>query len=48
MDVVKISNFRREVHYAVIKPFQENSAHPDQSVWMLEIRGIAFLWHMVS
>lgn len=48
MDVVKISNFRREVHYAIIKPFKKDIEHPDQSVWMLEIRGIAFLWHMVS
>ena len=47
MDVVKISNFRREVYFARVVPFCDNPEHPEQAVWMLEIRGIAFLWHMV-
>ena len=47
MDVVKISNFQREIYSAVVVPFQTNDAHPEDTVWMFEIRGIAFLWHMV-
>ena len=46
LDVANVSNFVREVYSADIKPF-----HPDRScersVFMLEIKGIAFLWHMV-
>ena len=47
MDVVKISNFQREIYSAAVVPFQSNDLHPEESVWMFEIRGIAFLWHMV-
>ena len=47
MDVVKISNFQREIYSAMVVPFQSNDEHPEESVWMFEIRGIAFLWHMV-
>ena len=47
IDIAKVTNFRREVYSAQILPFQENTGNPELSVWMLEIRGIAFLWHMV-
>lgn len=47
IDIAKVTNFRREVYSAQILPFQENTESPELSVWMLEIRGIAFLWHMV-
>lgn len=47
IDIAKVTNFRREVYSAQILPFQENTENPELSVWMLEIRGIAFLWHMV-
>ncbi len=47
MDVVKISNFRREIYSAAVVPFMPNPDHPEEAIWMLEIRGIAFLWHMV-
>jgi hypothetical protein len=47
MDIVKVSNFRREIYSAEILPFMENKEHPEQTVMMLQIRGIAFLWHMV-
>lgn len=59
LDIANVSNFRREVYYAKIVPFavapggapvdsgsQAHSADPD-TVYMLEISGIAFLWHMV-
>jgi tRNA pseudouridine38/39 synthase len=47
MDVVNVTNFRREIYEANIVPFMHNESNNDRSVWMLEIRGIAFLWHMV-
>ena len=47
IDIAKVSNFRREVYSAEILPFQINVNNPELSVYMLEIRGIAFLWHMV-
>ena len=47
IDIAKVTNFRREVYSAQILPFQESTENPELSVWMLEIRGIAFLWHMV-
>ena len=47
IDIAKVTNFKREVYSANIVPFQENVEHPELSVYMLEIRGIAFLWHMV-
>jgi tRNA pseudouridine(38-40) synthase len=47
IDIAKVTNFKREVYSANISLFQENIEHPELSVYMLEIRGIAFLWHMV-
>ena len=47
IDIAKVTNFRREVYAAGIIPFQINVNNPELSVYMLEIRGIAFLWHMV-
>jgi tRNA pseudouridine(38-40) synthase len=47
IDIAKVTNFKREVYSANIMLFQENIEHPELSVYMLEIRGIAFLWHMV-
>ena len=48
MDVVNVTNFVREIFEANIMPFMNNNDNNDeQSIWMLEIKGIAFLWHMV-
>jgi tRNA pseudouridine(38-40) synthase len=47
LDIANVTNFVREIFYARIECFQHNEQVPEQSVWMLEIRGIAFLWHMV-
>lgn len=47
IDIANVSNFVRDVYSAEIKPFMINSANDEESVWMLEIRGIAFLWHMI-
>lgn len=38
---------RREVYSAQIRPFDDSAAESSSAVWMFEIRGIAFLWHMV-
>lgn len=45
LDVANVSNFVREIFSAEIKPFRVNEQ--DESIYMLEICGIAFLWHMV-
>lgn len=47
IDIAKVSNFEREIYSANIVPFQIDMIHPELSVYMLEIQGIAFLWHMV-
>lgn len=47
MNIAEVSNFRREVYCASILPFHEDKQDPRRSVFMLEIRGVAFLWHMV-
>ena len=47
IDIAKVSNFKREIYTAKILPFQINMINDDLSVYMLEIQGIAFLWHMV-
>jgi tRNA pseudouridine38/39 synthase len=47
LDVANVSNFVREIFSAEIKPFIEYSNDLPSSVYMLEICGIAFLWHMV-
>lgn len=59
LDVSNVSNFRREIFFAKIVPFRDcdginasssGSGSDDtayDSIWMLEITGIAFLWHMI-
>jgi len=47
IDMANVTNFRREIYSAQVVCFSENEKSPEESVWMLEIRGIAFLWHMV-
>lgn len=52
LDVANVTNFRREIFSAEIKPFvsdDHTKGHEDnaEAVWMLEISGIAFLWHMI-
>jgi tRNA pseudouridine38/39 synthase len=47
MNIGEVSNFRREIFKADVLLFEENTAEPERSVYMLEIEGIAFLWHMV-
>jgi hypothetical protein len=47
MNIGEVSNFRREIFKADVLLFEENVAEPERSVYMLEIEGIAFLWHMV-
>ena len=48
MDVINVTNFEREIYEANIIPFTNSNNDDDEKcVWMLEIKGIAFLWHMV-
>lgn len=47
MDVANVTNFRREIYRADIACFSRNRGSTEDEVWMLEIEGIAFLWHMV-
>ena len=50
MDMANITNFRRIIYSAQISPFSNVGSAglgEEDTVWMLEIRGIAFLWHMV-
>eukprot|EP01038_Epipyxis_sp_PR26KG_P008723 gene8723-11785_t len=56
LDVTNVSNFQREIYSAKIIPFLELPSDSlverlnligDESIWMFEITGIAFLWHMV-
>lgn len=46
LDVLNVSNFRRNVFSAQILLFQACTGDPKAEVYMLEIKGIAFLWHM--
>ena len=47
LDVANVTNFKREIFSAEIVCYDECSSDPTRSVWMLEIKGVAFLWHMV-
>lgn len=47
MNVAEVSNFRRQIYYASILLFHEDTRDPRRTVYMLEIKGVAFLWHMV-
>jgi tRNA pseudouridine(38-40) synthase len=47
LDIANVTNFEREVYAANIICFKTDSSHYEDSVYMLEIKGIAFLWHMV-
>lgn len=47
LDIANVTNFQREVFYAMIKPVQQADHNNKENIWMLEISGIAFLWHMV-
>ena len=47
LDVANVTNFVREVFAAKVVCFEHCEQAPERSVWMLEIQGIAFLWHMV-
>lgn len=48
MDMANVTNFRREIYEAKINLLSASAGEvPGHEVWMLEIRGIAFLWHMV-
>lgn len=46
IDVENVINFVREIFFAKIELFYE-STNKDESMYMLELQGIAFLWHMV-
>ena len=46
MDIANVSNFRRSIYTAEIK-LHSGGGGAACEVWMLEITGIAFLWHMV-
>ncbi len=47
IDIAHVTNFRREVISANVIPFIEDTLNPDLTIMMLEIKGVAFLWHMV-
>jgi hypothetical protein len=47
LDVANVTNFVREIYSADIVLYQENKEDLSLSLYMLEIKGIAFLWHMV-
>jgi len=57
MDIANVTNFKREIFFAQIVLFCSsngtstlstvNGDQGDDDVFMLEIKGIAFLWHMV-
>lgn len=55
MDIANVSNFEREIYSAEIKPFSQynccigtgNTATNVNDIFVLELKGIAFLWHMV-
>ena len=49
LDVVNVSNFVRVIYEAKVLPFSKylgESYSEESSVYMLEIKGSAFLWHM--
>ena len=47
MNAAEVSNFRRQIYCASILLFHEDARDPRRTVYMLEIKGVAFLWHMV-
>lgn len=57
IDPVNVSNFVREIFSAQILPFSKSpmavrlvdggEENEEEEVWMLELCGVAFLWHMV-
>ena len=47
IDIAHVTNFRREVISAKVVQFIEDTINPDLTTMMLEIKGVAFLWHMV-
>lgn len=47
MNIVSVSNYRREIYSSSITLVREDAACPERSIYRLEISGIAFLWHMV-
>ena len=54
LDVANVTNFRRDIYSAEIKKADFVSRHMGSeenddslTIYMLEIKGIAFLWHMV-
>lgn len=47
MDVANVTNFRREIYKAEIVEHSGGGGNEMDEVWMLEITGVAFLWHMV-
>ena len=46
LDVINVSNFKREIYSATITLCETNPTDERLSTYMLEIRGNAFLWHM--
>ena len=47
IDIANVSNFIREVYSAKVIPFITNHDLPEEAIFMLEIKGGAFLWHMI-
>lgn len=47
LDIANVTNFIREIFSAEIICYQENYIKPELSIYYLQIKGIAFLWHMV-
>ena len=47
IDIANVSNFIREVYSAKLIPFISNNHFPEEAIFMLEIKGGAFLWHMI-
>ena len=43
MDVVNISNFRREIYSAEIRMFEQNAHDESTSVYMLQVRHTIYL-----
>lgn len=46
IDIGNVTNFRREIYSANIVQFMPGETE-EREVWMLEISGVAFLWHMI-
>jgi tRNA pseudouridine(38-40) synthase len=47
LDVANVTNFVREIFESDILLYKENKEHPHLSIYYFQIRGVAFLWHMV-